>query len=353
MSLRPAGAPLSPDARLLEADLRRRIRGEVRFDDGSRALYATDASSYRHVPIGVVVPRTVADVVEAVAAAREAGAPLTMRGGGTSLAGQCCNVAVVIDCSKYLNRVVEIDPAKRFARVQPGCVLDDLRDEALRHSLTFAPDPSTHTHCTLGGMIGNNSCGVHSVMAGNTSDNVDELEVLLYDGTRFTAGATSDEDLARIIAAGGRVGEIYRRLRDLRDRYADQIREGFPDIPRRVSGFDLTQLLPEKGFHVGRALVGTEGTCAVVLEAKLRLVPWPKKRSLLVLGYPDVYTACDHIPDVMEAGPIGCEGMDDVLVEDMIRMRIHPEDTKLLPGGKGWLLLEFGGDTKMEADDKA
>ncbi|MFL5444955.1 MAG: FAD-binding and (Fe-S)-binding domain-containing protein [Myxococcales bacterium] len=353
MSLRPAGAPLSLDARLLEADLRRRIRGEVRFDDGSRALYATDASSYRHVPIGVVVPRTVADVVEAVAAAREAGAPLTMRGGGTSLAGQCCNVAVVIDCSKYLNGVVELDPAKRFARVQPGCVLDDLRDEALRHSLTFAPDPSTHTHCTLGGMIGNNSCGVHSVMAGNTSDNVDELEVLLYDGTRFTAGATSDEDLARIIAAGGPVGEIYRRLRDLRDRYADQIREGFPDIPRRVSGFDLTQLLPEKGFHVGRALVGTEGTCAVVLEARLRLVPWPKKRSLLVLGYPDVYTACDHIPEVMEAGPIGCEGMDDVLVKDMIRMRIHPEDTKLLPEGKGFVLLEFGGDTKMEADDKA
>src|SRR4051812_12155945 len=193
----PAGAPLSLDARLLEADLRRRIRGEVRFDDGSRALYATDASNYRHVPIGVVVPRTVADVIEAVAAAREAGAPLPRGGGGTSLAGQCCNVAVVIDCSKYLNRVVELDPAKRFARVQPGCVLDDLRDEALRHSLTFAPDPSTHTHCTLGGMIGNNSCGVHSVMAGKTSDNIDELEVLPYDGTRFTAGATPDEGRPR------------------------------------------------------------------------------------------------------------------------------------------------------------
>src|SRR3954470_16562038 len=232
-----------PHARSFEADLRRRVRGEERFDAGSRALYATDGSHYRHVPIGVVVPRTVADVVEAVAAAREHGAPLTMRGGGTSLAGQCCNVAVVVDCSKYLNRVVELDPARRFARVQPGCVLDDLRQAAWPHSLTFAPDPSTHTHCTLGGMIGNNSCGVHSVMAGNTSDNVEELEVLLYDGTRFTAGATSDEDLARIIGAGGRVGEIYRRLRDLRDRYADEIREGFPDIPRRVSGFDLTQLL--------------------------------------------------------------------------------------------------------------
>ncbi|MFL5390029.1 MAG: FAD-binding oxidoreductase, partial [Myxococcales bacterium] len=228
MSPRLAGAPLSLDARLLEADLRRRIRGEVRFDDGSRALYATDASSYRHVPIGVVVPRTVADVVEAVAAAREAGAPLTMRGGGTSLAGQCCNVAVVIDCSKYLNRVVELDPGKRFARVQPGCVLDDLRDEALRHSLTFAPDPSTHTHCTLGGMIGNNSCGVHSITGGNTVDNIHELDVLTADGLRLRVGPTSPEELDAIVAAGGRRGQIYAGLRDLRDRYADLIRARYP-----------------------------------------------------------------------------------------------------------------------------
>jgi len=337
----------------LERELRRRVRGEVRFDDGSRALYATDASNYRQVPIGVIVPRTPEDVVGALAAAREHGAPLTMRGGGTSLAGQCCNVAVVVDCSKYLNRVVELDPVKRFARVQPGLVLDDLRKAAYPHSLTFAPDPSTHTHCTLGGMIGNNSCGVHSVMAGNTSDNVDELDVVLYDGTRFTAGATSEDELSSIIVRGGRVGEIYRRLRDLRDRYAGEIRARFPNIPRRVSGFDLTQLLPEKGFHVGRALVGTEGTCAVVLEAKVRLVHWPAKRSLLVLGFEDVYTACDHIPEVMESKPIGCEGMDDVLVKDMLRMHIHPEDTKLLPDGKGWLLVEYGGETKEEADAKA
>src|SRR5256885_1293372 len=344
---------MSGHSQKLEAELRRRVRGEVRFDDGSRALYATDASNYRQVPIGVVVPRTPEDVVEALRAAREHGAPLTMRGGGTSLAGQCCNVAVVVDCSKYLNRVVELDPVQRSARVQPGCVLDELRKAAYPHGLTFAPDPATHTHCTLGGMIGNNSCGVHSVMAGNTSDNVDELDVVLYDGTRFTAGATPEEDLARIVAGGGRVGEIYRQLRDLRDRYADEIRARFPDIPRRVSGFDLTPLLPEKGFHVGRALVGTEGTCAVVLEAKVRLVDWPAKRSLLVLGYEDVYTACDHVPEVMEAKPIGCEGIDDVLVEDMIRMHIHPEDTKLLPKGKGWLLVEYGGETKEEADAKA
>src|SRR5438128_6859316 len=258
------------DARALERALRTRIEGEVRFDDGSRALYSTDGSNYRQVPIGVVVPRSIDDVIEAVAAAREFGAPIVARGGGTSLAGQCCNVAVVIDCSKYLDRIVELDVARRRARVQPGLVLDALRSEAEKRGLTFAPDPSTHSHCTLGGMIGNNSCGVHSVMGGSTSDNVEELEVVLYDGTRLTVGATPEAELERIVAGGGRRGEIYRRLRDLRDRYAGQIRARFPDIPRRVSGYDLTQLLPEKGFHLARALVGTEGTCATILEATVR-----------------------------------------------------------------------------------
>ena len=276
-----------------------------------------------------------------------------MRGGGTSLAGQCCNVAIVIDCSKYLNRILDVDYQNRRARVQPGLVLDTLRNEAEKRHLTFAPDPSTHNHCTLGGMIGNNSCGVHSVMGGSTSDNVEELEIVLYDGARVTVGATPEEELERIIAAGGRRGEIYRGLRDLRDRYGELIRARFPKIPRRVSGYDLTQLLPEKGFHVARALVGSEGTCAMVLEATVRLVPSPPCRSLLVLGYEDVYYACDHISEVMEAKPIGCEGLDDVLVADMKRMKIHPQDTKLLPDGKGWLLVEFGGDTKAESDAKA
>jgi FAD/FMN-containing dehydrogenase/Fe-S oxidoreductase len=350
---RPSRRPRDLDARALEAELRRRVRGEVRFDDGSRALYSTASSNYRQVPIGVVVPRTVQDVIEAVAAARELGAPITMRGGGTSLAGQCCNVAVVIDSSKYLNRILDVDFAGRRARVQPGVVLDHLRNQAEKQHLTFAPDPSTHNHCTLGGMIGNNSCGVHSVMGGKTEENVEEMDILLYDGTRLTVGATSEEELGRIIAAGGRRGEIYRRLRDLRDRYEGQIRARFPDIPRRVSGYNLPQLLPEHGFNVARALVGTEGTCAVVLEAVVRLVHSPPARSLLVLGYDDVYHAADHIPEVMAANPIGCEGIDDVLVEDMKRMKIHPENTELLPEGKGWLLVEFGGDTKAESDARA
>ncbi|MGZ6124482.1 MAG: FAD-binding and (Fe-S)-binding domain-containing protein, partial [Myxococcales bacterium] len=345
---KPAG-----DVRGLERALRGRISGEVRFDAGSRALYATDGSNYRQVPIGVVVPRTVEDVVEAVRCAREHGAPIVARGGGTSLAGQCCNVALVVDTSKYLNRILWLDPGARRARVQPGLVLDRLRERAEEYHLTFAPDPSTHNHCTLGGMIGNNSCGVHSVMGGMTSDNVEELEVLLYDGTRLTVGATPGDELERICAEPTRRGEIYRKLRDLRDREAERIRTRFPRIPRRVSGFDLPQLLPERGFHVGRALVGTEGTCALVLSATVRLVHSPPCRSLLVLGYEDVYHAADHIPEVMEAGPTGCEGIDQKLVDEMTWKGIHPQDVRLLPEGHGWLLVEFGGDTREESEGKA
>src|SRR5579864_1542369 len=176
------------DHRALESDLRSRIAGEVRFDTSSRALYATDGSSYRQVPIGVVIPRSYDDVIATLATCREHGAPVLSRGGGTSLAGQCCNAAVVMDFSKYLAQILEIDPARKPARVQPGAILDHLRNAAEKHHLTFAPDPATHDRCTLGGMIGNNSCGVHSVMAGKTDDNIEALDVVTYDGTRLSVG---------------------------------------------------------------------------------------------------------------------------------------------------------------------
>ncbi len=341
------------DRDVLERELRAAIRGEVRFDPGSRALYATDGSNYRQVPIGVVIPRNIEDAVRTVETARRHGAPILSRGGGTSLSGQCCNVAVVMDWSKYLHHIVHLDPDRRRARVEPGLVLDDLRDAAERYHLTFGPDPSTHNHCTLGGMIGNNSCGVHSVMAGETADNVESLDVLTYDGLRLQVGPTDDDAYERIVAEGGRRADIYRRLRALRDRYADEIRARFPPIPRRVSGYNLPALLPENGFNVARALVGSESTCVTVLEATVRLVPSPPVRSLVVLGYPDVYSAGDHIPDILRYGPIALEGMDDRLVDDMVKMRIHPKDVKLLPEGGGWLLVEFGGGTKEEADGKA
>ena len=337
----------------LATAIRKRIRGEVRFDFRSRALYAADAANYRQVPIGVVIPRNVNDVVETVAACRKHDAPITSRGGGTSLAGQCCNAAVIIDMSKYLRGILALDPEQRRALVEPGCVLDFLRHKAEEHHLTFGPDPSTHDYNTLGGMIGNNSCGVHSVMAGRTADNVHTLDILTYDGLRMTVGPTSEDELEAIIRGGGRRGEIYAGLKAIRDKYADLIRARFPKIPRRVSGYNLDELLPENGFNVARALVGTEGTCVIVLHAELRLVPSPTQRTLLVLGYPDIYRAGDHIAELMASKPIGLEGIDDVLIRYMKTKHMHLEELDLLPEGRGWLILEFGGETREESYGKA
>src|SRR6266702_1636961 len=275
----------------LEADLRHNVRGGLGFGPGSKALYASDASNYRQVPLAVVVPSDVDDLLETLAACRRNDVPFLARGGGTSQNGQCVNVAVVADASKYVNRVVSVDPEARVAIVEPGVVCDTLRDAAEAHGLTFAPDPATHSRCTLGGMIANNSCGAHSVMAGKTVENVEALEIATFDGARFWVGPTSDDELERIIAAGGRQGEIYAALKQLRDTCADLIRAKFPQIKRRVSGFNLDQLLPENGFNVARALVGTEGTCAVTLQAKVRLVKSPAKRVVVVVGFIDIYTA--------------------------------------------------------------
>ncbi len=351
---RPVARTAPPvDAAALEKALRARVAGEVRFSDGDRALYATDGSNYRQVPIGVVVPQSIDDVIATVDECRKHGAPLLSRGGGTSLAGQCCNVAVVIDWSKHLDQILAFDARARRAVVQPGCVLDHLRKRAWEDHLTFAPDPSTHEYCTLGGMIGNNSCGVHSILGGRTVDNVESLEILTYDGVRLRVGQTEPHELDLLCERQDRVGQIYRDLRALRDRYARLIRARYPKIPRRVSGYSLDELLPENGFHVARALVGAEGTCVTVLEATLRLVPWPKHRSLLVLGYPSVYEAADHVVEIRAAGCIGLEGLDDRLVDDMMKKHIHPREAKLLPEGKGWLMVEFGGDDKAESDAKA
>ncbi len=343
----------SGEALALESELKKRIEGEVRFDAGSRALYATDGSNYRQVPVGVVVPKTIEDVLVAVEQSRRFGAPLLARGGGTSLAGQCCNVAVVLDFTKYLNKLIALDPQAKSARVQPGIVLDWLRKEAERHHLTFGPDPATHNHNTLGGMIGNNSCGTHSLMAGKTEENVIELDVLTYDGLRMRVGATTDDERQRIIAGGGRRGEIYARLKQVADRYGDRIRQRFPNIPRRVSGYNLPDLLPENGFNVARSLVGTESTCAITLEATVKLVWSPPGRSLVVLGYPDIYRAGHHVPDILGFKPIACEAIDALLVENMKIKGLHPRDLKLLPEGRGWLLVEFGGDDKRDSDDQA
>ncbi len=338
------------DRRRLARELRGHVEGEVRFGPGDRALYAQTGSNYRQLPVGVVIPRTVEDVVATVAVCREHGAPVLSRGGGTSLAGQCVNTAVVLDFSKYLNRVLEVDPARRLARVEPGVVLDRLRDEAERTAnLTYGPDPSTHNHCTLGGMIGNNSCGTHSVMAEFygpgplTADQVVELDVLTYRGERFRVGRGD----------AGLPAEIAAKLHALADRHADRIRDVYPAIPRRVSGYNLDRLLAEHEFDVAGALVGTESTCVTVLEATVELIDSPRARSLVVLGYVDAATAGDHVPEVREHRPLALEGVDDVLLEDMALVGLHERDLSLMPDGHGFLLVEFGGDTKEEADAKA
>ncbi|MBW8888194.1 MAG: FAD-binding protein [Fibrobacteres bacterium] len=347
------GAWSTDHAEALAEELRARIRGEVRFDAGARALYATDGSNYRQVPIGLIVPRTQEDVVAAIGICRRAGAPILPRGAGTSLAGQTCNAAVVFDFTKYQNGIVGIDPFRKMARVRPGVVLDRLREAAEAHGLTFGPDPATHRQCTLGGMIGNNSCGVHSVMAGRTAENVLALEVLTYRGARMRVGPTSEEELDAIISAGGPQGEIYGKLRELRYRYADEIRARMPQLPRRSSGFNLDQLLPESGFNVARALTGTEGTCVTVLEADLRLIHSPSQRALIVLGYPDVFSAAEHVIEIMKFGPIGLEGLDDKLVGYEREKGVHPEALPLLPKGKGFLMVELGADDRKTLHEKA
>ena len=344
----------------IEKELKQIIQGEVRFDDGTKAVYSTDGSNYRQIPMGVVLPKSEEDIVNTLAICRKYKAPVLSRGGGTSLAGQCCNVAVVMDMSKYYNKILNIDKGKKLVTVQPGIVLDEMRNATEKNaSLTFGPDPATHSHCTLGGMLGNNSCGIHSVMAqfrGNgarTSDNTESLTIITYDGVKMKVGPTSDEEYNNIIIEGGRKAEIYKKLRDLRDKYADLIREKFPNIPRRVSGYNLPQLLPENGFNVAQALVGSEGTCVTIVEATLQLIEAPKNKSLLVLGYPDVYAAGHAVMPILKHEPIGLEGIDDLLIGYMKKKGLDVEDLPLLPKGNGWLLVEFDGDTKEDSDNKA
>jgi FAD/FMN-containing dehydrogenase/Fe-S oxidoreductase len=339
--------------RELESLLKKNLRGEARFDRGFRALYTMDASNYRQLPVGVVFPRDAADVEAALAACRATGAAVLPRGAGTSSAGQSVNVAVVFDYSRHMNALISIDPDAKLARVEPGIVLDRLRDVAEAHQLTYAPDPATHSRCTLGGMIGNNSCGVHGLLGGKVVDNVESLDVVLYDGTRLTVGPTSREQLEALMRSEGRTGEIYRGLVRIRDRYADLIRAKYPRIPRRVSGYNLDELLPEGNFNVARALVGSEGTCVNIVSATLNLTASPPHRVLAVLAFPDAFLAADAVLSVLEHGPIGLEGFDELMVNKMRKKQLAVEDVALLPPGGGFLLVELGAWDSAEVQAKA
>ncbi|KUN21238.1 dimethylmenaquinone methyltransferase [Streptomyces antibioticus] len=313
----------------LESALRAAVRGEVGFDVTSRALMTMDASNYRRVPLGVVAPRDADDVAAVLAVCRERGVPVVPRGGGTSIAGQATGTGVVLDFTRHMNRLVSLDPESRTAVVQPGLVLDRLQDAAAPHGLRFGPDPSTHSRCTLGGMIGNNSCGSHSVAWGTTADSVRELDVITARGQRLRLGqdwAGAPDGLRDLVA-----GDLAR------------LRTGFPELPRRISGYALDALLPENGADVARAFCGSEGTLGVLTEAVVRLVTAPRARALAVLGYADEGAAAEAAAGLLLHHPLTVEGMAADLVPS----------AAALPRGGAWLFVETGGDTEAEARARA
>lgn len=311
-------------------------RVEILSDAATLALYTTDASNYRHVPHGVVLPRDVGELVAAVAACREAGLPVIARGGGTSVAGNSCGPGVVIDTSRHLGGVLDLDPVSATARVAPGTVLDDLQALAAPHGLRFGPDPSTHSRCTIGGMIGNNACGSHSVAWGRTVDVVRELDVLLYDGTRLTVGPTSPSEVDARAAVPGTEGRVYSELRTLVRENLALLRTELSTWGRRVSGYGLEHLLPENGFDVAKALVGSEGTCVTVLEATVALAQVPKHRVLAVLGFSSDIAAADAVPAILPWSPLTVEGIDAELVA-----LLEPGRAEGLPPGGAWLFVEM------------
>lgn len=323
-------------ARHLARDLTAAVRGEVSRAPADRALMTMDASNYRRVPLAVVAPRDAEDVAATLRVCREHGVPVVPRGAGTSIAGQATGTGVVLDFTRHMRRIVSVDAEARTAVVEPGVVLDELRAAVAAHGLTFGPDPSTHSRCTLGGMIGNNSCGSHSVAWGTTADSVRELWALTYGGEslRLGRGAAAAERLPRRLAEG---------VRALVDDEAARLRTGFPDLPRRISGYALDELLPEKGVDLARAFTGSEGTLGVLTEARVALVEAPAARALAVLGYPHESAAAEAAHTLLPYGPLTVEGMAADLVGEPVG----------LPEGRAWLFVETGGASRAEARARA
>ncbi|AHH22329.1 putative oxidoreductase [Nocardia nova SH22a] len=315
--------------------LRDRIDGEVESDERRRAEYASDASNYRVLPTAVVFPRGDEDVALSLSAAREQGLPVTARGGGTSVAGNAIGSGLVLDFSRYMNAVLSIDPDSRCARVQPGVVLSGLQRSAARYGLRLGPDPSTQNRCTLGGMIGNNACGPRAVAWGRTSDTVRELRVLDGLGIERTLGT----DLS-----------VIPGLPEFAQRNLAVLRTDLGRFDRQASGYGLHHLTPEHGSSIAKAFVGSEGTCGLLLDASVDLVPVPKATVLVVLGYPDMPTAADDVRAVLAERPIAVEGLDARLVDVV---RAHGGSVPELPAGGAWLFVEFAGDTVEFARESA
>ncbi|WP_132877943.1 FAD-binding and (Fe-S)-binding domain-containing protein [Tamaricihabitans halophyticus] len=310
---------------------------EVDVSTRRRAEYSGDASLYRVPPQAVVFPRSEDDVAAALRVCRELGVPLTARGAGTSIAGNAVGPGVVLDFAQHMNRVLGVDPETNTAQVEPGVVLASLQRAAAPHGLRFGPDPSTHNRATLGGMIGNNACGSRALGYGRTADNVVALDVLTGTGERLRIERGMSTDDSPTVA----------KVRGLVDSSLAMIRTELGRFDRQVSGYSLEHLLPENGFDLPKALVGTEGGCVVLLSATVRLVRAPEKTTLVVLGYPDMAAAADNVPALLRHSPVAVEGLD-ARITDVVRARRGPSAVPDLPEGQGWLFVELGGTDQAE-----
>ncbi|WP_371645474.1 FAD-binding protein [Streptomyces sp. NBC_00597] len=341
--------PGGPDAAAVARALTEADCGEVSGDPGRRAQYSADASNYRQIPLAVVFPRERAHVLNALAVCRELGVSVTARGAGTSTSGQAVGAGVVLDFSRSFNRLLGLDPQARTATVQPGIVLDDLQDAAAGHGLLFGADPSTHSRCTLGGMIGNNACGTHSLAWGRTSDNVVELEVVTYRGTVVRLGEMSREEIDRAVAVGDDRAGLIGALAALAGDNLATLRTEFGRFPRQVSGYALEHLLPERRFNLARAFVGSEGTLALVLSATVRLIEPPPARTLVVLGFEDAYAAAEAVVPLLGHELLALEGLDQALTDVVTRPETRAAiDT--LPAGHAWLFAELGAEPSELAE---
>ncbi len=337
----------------LEHELRRHVEGDVRFDRYSRLLYSTDASMYQMEPIGVVIPRHAGDVQAVIEVANRQDVPLLPRGGGTSLTGQTVNRAVVLDFSRYMGNVLEVNQEERWARVQPGVVQDELNQHVRGMGLLFGPDTSTSNRATLGGMIGNNSGGSHSIAYGLTVEHVIELQTILADGSRATFGEVTPEQFAAKTRLPGLEGRIYREVQRIRDTYADEIRARYPRHWRRVCGYNLDELVRDRPLNMARLIVGSEGTFLTVVEAKVRLVRRPRATAVDVIHYHDMQEALESSQAILETGPYAVE-LTDKMILDLARNNI--EQSKRMGFVQGdpaaILIVEYAGETEQEVKAK-
>ncbi|MDR7518404.1 MAG: FAD-linked oxidase C-terminal domain-containing protein [Armatimonadota bacterium] len=328
------------------------VKGEVRFDQVSRILYSTDASLYQILPIGVVLPRDADDIAETVRRCAEAGVPVLPRGAGTSLAGQSVGRAVVIDCSKYMDRILEIDPGRGVARVQPGVVQDVLNGALAPHGMRLGPDTATSNRATLGGMIGNNSCGARSIVYGKMVDHVVGLRALLADGTEIAPGPLDDAALAARRQEPSREGRLYRTVLEVVEANRDEVERRYPKILRRVSGYNLPEMFL-RPFNLSRLIVGSEGTLAVVTEATVRIVPRPQHAAVAVVHFRDLLEALEATQAILPHGPSAVELIDRMILELTRAQMEYARRMTFVEGDPDALLVvEFAGDERDAVLDR-